>query len=61
MHAARTDADQRQIFDAFVAFDDFVGDAGEGAAAAARGGEWMPDWHRDRFVAPRRPRLSQAA
>ena len=35
-HAARTHADQRQIFDAFVSFDDFVGDSGEGAADAVR-------------------------
>ena len=35
-HAARAHADQGQIFDAFVAFDDFVGDAGEGAADAVR-------------------------
>ena len=34
--AARTDADQREVIDAFVAFDDFVGDAGEGAADAVR-------------------------
>ena len=35
-HAARTHADQRQIFDAFVSFDDFVSDSSEGAADAVR-------------------------
>src|SRR6185436_6953442 len=35
-NAARTHADKRQIFDAFVSFDDFVGDSSEGAADAVR-------------------------
>jgi hypothetical protein len=35
-HAAAADADQGEVFDALVALDDFVGDAGEGAADAVR-------------------------
>ena len=31
-HAAGADADEYEVFYAFVGFDDFVGDAGEGAA-----------------------------
>ena len=36
VHTARAHANQRQIFDAFISFDDFVGDSGEGAANAVR-------------------------
>ena len=41
-HAAPADADQRQLFDLMVAFEDFVGDAGE------RAGDTLgveDDWH----------------
>ena len=41
----RAHADEREVVDAFVAFDDFVGDAGEGAADAVR-------IHDDGHVAP---------
>ena len=42
VHAARTHADQGEVFHASVAFDDFVGDAGEGAADPVR---IHDDWH----------------
>ncbi len=49
-HAARTDTDERQIFDTFVALDDLVGDAGEGSSDAIRIHDY---WHADAaFVAP---------
>ena len=34
--AARAHADERQLVNTLVAFDDFVGDAGQGAADAVR-------------------------
>src|SRR5688572_12417761 len=42
VNAARADADQGKIIDALVAFDYFVGDAGEGAGNPVR---IHDDWH----------------
>jgi hypothetical protein len=42
VNAAGTDADQGKVIDAFVSFDDFVGDAGEGAGNSIR---IHDNWH----------------